>query len=105
MPAEFDVAMSTLFLHHLSDDEAQALLARLGKIAQKAVVVDDLCRSRRGYALAWMGTRLLTRSRIVHVDGPLSVKAAFTAVELRSLAQRAGLGTSTIRTIGPVACC
>jgi len=59
-------------------------------------VVDDLIRSRLGYALAWSGTRLLSRSWVVHTDGPLSVRAAFTPAELRRLAAEAGLTTAEL---------
>ena len=55
------------------------------------IIVDDLRRTRLGYGLAWIGCRLLTKSPMVHVDGPLSVQGAFTVEEARSLAERAGL--------------
>jgi hypothetical protein len=40
--------------------------------------------------LAWMGTRLLSRSWVVHHDGPLSVKGAYTPTEILDLASQAG---------------
>jgi hypothetical protein len=46
--------------------------------------------------LAYVGTRLLSASPIVHVDGPLSVAAAFTCVEAQELARRAGLEGATV---------
>ena len=55
------------------------------------VLINDLIRSRVGYLLAYFGTRLLSRSRLVHVDGPLSVAAALTCSEALRLADRAGL--------------
>jgi hypothetical protein len=55
------------------------------------VLVNDLSRSRTGLFLALVGTRLLSTSDVVRVDGPLSVKAAFTPAEARALAERAGL--------------
>jgi hypothetical protein len=59
--------------------------------AQRLVLVDDLRRTRFGYALAWIACQLLTRSPVVHTDGPRSVRAAFTLAEARQLAARAGL--------------
>ena len=53
--------------------------------------------TRHGRHLVEEGSRLLTRSPIVHVDGPLSVRAAFTVAEARQLAERAGLSGATIR--------
>ena len=43
-----------------------------------AVLVDDLVRSRLGFALVLAGSYLLTRSPVVHTDGPLSVRAALS---------------------------
>lgn len=87
---EYDLVMSTLFLHHLTGDEARNLLERMGRAARRLVLVDDLQRNRLGYAYAWAGVRLLTRSKIVHTDGPLSVRAAFTIDEAVALAREAG---------------
>ncbi|MCA9021331.1 MAG: hypothetical protein KDA74_14375, partial [Planctomycetaceae bacterium] len=41
--------------------------------------------------LAWTACRLLTRSPVVHTDGPLSVAGAFTVNEIKELAGQAGL--------------
>jgi 2-polyprenyl-3-methyl-5-hydroxy-6-metoxy-1,4-benzoquinol methylase len=91
IPADYDVLTCSLFLHHLGDAEAVGFLGRMAAAARRLVLVDDLVRSRVGYALAWLGCRLLTRSPIVRHDGPVSVSSAFTLEEVRDLAQRAGL--------------
>jgi 2-polyprenyl-3-methyl-5-hydroxy-6-metoxy-1,4-benzoquinol methylase len=91
LPEEYDVLMTTLFFHHLGNDDAKQLLGRMAKMARRCVLVDDLYRTRLGYFYAWAGGRLLTRSHIVHTDGPLSVSAAFTIPEFRQLAQDVGL--------------
>jgi hypothetical protein len=59
--------------------------------ARRMVLVHDLLRSRGGFILAFLGTRALSRSTIVHTDGPLSIEGAFTLDEVRKLAQQAGL--------------
>lgn len=87
----YDVAMCSLFLHHFDSEDALALLARMNVAARRLVLVQDLRRTRLGYALAWAGCRLLSRSPVVHKDGPLSVAGAFTSEEARTLARRAGL--------------
>jgi len=97
LPEEYDVLMSTLFFHHLANDDAKQLLGRMAKAARRCVLVDDLCRSRLGYLYAWAGGRLLTRSPIVHTDGPLSVSAAYTIPEFRQLTQDAGLRDANFR--------
>lgn len=93
----FDIVYSTLFLHHLSDDDARRLLGIMWRMSSQLVLIDDLRRSRIGYALAVVGCRLLSRSRIVHVDGPLSVRAAFTETEILELSDLCGLPRPTIQ--------
>lgn len=94
----YDVVTCSLFLHHLDERDAVRVLRRMGQLTRRLVLVDDLCRSRWGYWMAWFGSRLLTRSPIVHIDGPLSVNGAFTLDEARRLALEAGLtGAHCIR--------
>ena len=88
---EYDVVISSLFLHHLTEDQATKLLRVMSAAARRMVLVNDLVRSSAGYALARAATRVLTRSRVVHVDGPRSVESAFTSREALRLAKRAGL--------------
>jgi 2-polyprenyl-3-methyl-5-hydroxy-6-metoxy-1,4-benzoquinol methylase len=97
LPDGYDVLMCTLFMHHLEEDDAVELLRRMAEAANRAVLVDDIVRSRFGYVLAWAGGRLLTRSPIIHVDGPLSVRAAFSLDEARAIVERAGLHGAQFR--------
>ena len=69
------------------------------------VLINDLRRAPLGYGLAWLGCRLLSMSQVVHVDGPLSVEAAFTLAEVRSLAAAAGMKDAFIGAAGPIAIC
>jgi hypothetical protein len=91
-----DVAVTSLFVHHLDDDAAAATLRGLAAAAAIGGVVTDLLRSRRGLVLAHLATRLLTRSRVAQVDGPLSVRAARTLPEYRELMERAGLPAARV---------
>ncbi len=91
LPGGFDIVTCSLFLHHLSDDNAVKLLRRLAAATDRLVLVNDLSRGRWNLGLVWIATRLLTRSRVVHADGPLSVRAAFTPGEAAALAERTGL--------------
>jgi 2-polyprenyl-3-methyl-5-hydroxy-6-metoxy-1,4-benzoquinol methylase len=95
-PESFDVVACSLFLHHLPDKEAERELRRMKGAARRLVIVSDLRRTDLGYLLAWAGSRLLSRSRVFHVDGTRSVEAAFSTGEARQLAERAGLNGATI---------
>jgi len=94
-PAQaYDAVVSSLFLHHLEDEQIAGLLQQLG--SAKHVVISDLVRSRRAYLATVVGVRFLSRSSVVHVDGPLSVRAALTPNELRELAEQAGLSGARV---------
>ncbi|MFT5433237.1 MAG: SAM-dependent methyltransferase, partial [Myxococcota bacterium] len=88
----FDVVISTLTLHHLDDSGAAELLSEMGRVARRFVFVWDLERSTLalGGALALAHTVWRGDSLVRH-DAPLSVRRAFTAAELSSRAQAAGL--------------
>ena len=90
LPSGFDLVCSSLFLHHLSEEEVKGFLERLAK-AGRVILVQDLLRTRLGYLMAEATVRVVTRSRVVRVDGPQSVRAAFTLAEARNLARDAGL--------------
>ena len=91
LPGGFDILTSSLFLHHLDEAAAREVLRRMAAAARRLVLVNDLERSRLGLLLAIAGTQVLTRSPIVHHDGPWSVAAAFTLAEAQRLARAAGL--------------
>jgi 2-polyprenyl-3-methyl-5-hydroxy-6-metoxy-1,4-benzoquinol methylase len=95
LPEGYDVVTCSLFLHHLDNVEAEGMLRTMGAAARKLVVASDLVRNRWAYLMAVVACRVLTRSPIVRVDGPLSVAAAFTVAEARALAERAGLSGAT----------
>jgi 2-polyprenyl-3-methyl-5-hydroxy-6-metoxy-1,4-benzoquinol methylase len=90
LPGDYDLVVCSLFLHHLSETEATTMLRHM-KDSADAVAANDLARSRLNYVLVWIATRLLSRSPVVHFDGPASVRSAFTPSEAKALAERAGL--------------
>jgi 2-polyprenyl-3-methyl-5-hydroxy-6-metoxy-1,4-benzoquinol methylase len=96
IPPGQDIVCCSLFLHHLAEDQAVCLLRHMAEATRRLVLVNDLARSRTGLLLAYAGTRLLSRSKVVHVDGPRSVRAAFTPEEALALAQQAGLSGATV---------
>lgn len=91
LPEGYDVVICSLFLHHLDNEQAVDLLRRMADAARAMVLVNDLVRSRLGRWLALAGCHLLTRSHVVHYDGPVSVSASYTPAEALALADRAGL--------------
>jgi 2-polyprenyl-3-methyl-5-hydroxy-6-metoxy-1,4-benzoquinol methylase len=96
LPDAYHVMTSGLFLHHLAEPQVVTLLDAMAKAVSRGVLVDDLRRSRTGLWLARLATHALSRSPIVHLDGPRSVRAAFTSTELLRLAGQAGLAGADI---------
>jgi len=90
LPMGFDAIICSLFLHHLDEPDIITLLHKSSEAAGRLVLINDLVRSPVSYALVWASCRIVTRSPMVHMDGPLSIRAAFTPSEFRDLAQRAG---------------
>lgn len=101
LPKGHDIVMCHLFLHHLAEPDIVGLLRKMREAAGRAVIITDLRRTRRGYALALLASRLLTRSRIVHTDALRSVQGALTSNELRDLAIEAGYAEPCIRSVWP----
>lgn len=100
LPEGYDATVCSLFLHHLHDDDAVELLRKMAAASQ-LVLVNDLSRGGMGLLLAHLACRVLTRSDVVRMDAPISVRAAFTPDEAMALATRAGLEGATVRSAWP----
>lgn len=87
---EFDIVYCTLFLHHMDDASSVELLRKMRNLASCSAIVSDLKRSQLGWLMAYVGCQLLSRSPIVHYDGPQSVRAAYQPAEAAALAKQAG---------------
>lgn len=101
LPAGYDVITTSLFLHHLKENEVIHVLQAMSVAANRIVIVSDLSRSRLNRALVWIGCRLFSRSPVVHFDGPVSVDAAFQVDEARQLAKQAGLEGAIVQSRFP----
>ena len=84
-----DIAVAALTIHHLTPDEATAALAAMAGAA-RVVVVNDLLRTPAAFALVWLTTRALRLHPVSRHDGPISVRRAYSADELRALGRRIG---------------
>lgn len=97
LPAGYDAVICSLFVHHLDEADAIRLLARMKAATDRLVLVNDLARGRFNFCAVWFASRVLSRSRVVHTDGPLSVRGAFTVPEMKSLAEAAGLAGGVVK--------
>jgi SAM-dependent methyltransferase len=95
-PEQYDILMNSLFMHHLDEHQATALLAKMFAAAQIGILINDLERNPINLLLVTLATRLLSTSPVVHNDGPASVRAAYTVDEMKILAAIAGLSNCTV---------
>lgn len=86
----FDYAVCSMFLHHLSDDDAVAVLRSMGALARRGIIAADLLRHRRAYA--WISLLTVLSNPIVRHDARVSVRQAFSREEVLALRDSAGLG-------------
>lgn len=96
-----DLAVCSLFLHHLDDAAAVRVLENMNQAARVGGSVNDLRRVRGGNMLADVVPRIVTRSEVVHADAAISARAAYTPDELQRMAMSAGLRAATVRRTFP----
>jgi 2-polyprenyl-3-methyl-5-hydroxy-6-metoxy-1,4-benzoquinol methylase len=97
IPTGYDVITSSLFLHHLTDEQAVVVLGKMREAAGTLALVNDLARGLFGWLAARIGTRILTRSAMVHFDGVVSVEGAFTPEEALAVAHKAGWDGAVVK--------
>jgi ubiquinone/menaquinone biosynthesis C-methylase UbiE len=85
----FDLVSCSLFLHHLSPEEAVQFARESLRVCRVAVLVNDLVRHPLHLALAYAGVPIY-RSRITRNDAPASVKQAYTIDEMTEFFRRGG---------------
>ncbi len=102
-----DIVISSLFTHHLPDDEIVRFLAWMERVAQRGWFINDLHRER----LPYYGYSLLSRAmrwhRFVQHDGPVSIRRAFQPDDWYSYLTRAGitLDSVSVDTFRPARLC
>jgi SAM-dependent methyltransferase len=89
----FDYTVCSMFLHHLSDAQAETVLRAMGELSRRGIIAADLLRHRRAYA--WISLFTLFANPIVRHDARVSVRQAFSTPEVLALRERAGLGFAT----------
>lgn len=94
---EFDLAVCNLALHHFEPEPAARVLAEIDRVSRLGWVVTDLERHPVAYAAARVLARTVWRNPITRHDGPLSVRRAYRADEVRDLLWRRGLEARVYR--------
>src|SRR5262245_51166411 len=87
----FDYVISSLFTHHLDDNQIVEVYREMRLLCARQIFVIDLNRHPIAYLLYTTVGKLLLHNRLLREDGALSILRSFKPEELVDLAQRAGL--------------
>jgi 2-polyprenyl-3-methyl-5-hydroxy-6-metoxy-1,4-benzoquinol methylase len=87
---DFDIALTTLFLHHFKNDEIKSLLKKLSKHANLGIVVNDLQRSKIAYGLFKLLGLTISNYMIVQ-DGLTSILRSFKRKDLEQFSEELNL--------------
>lgn len=83
----FDIALTTLFLHHFKEEEIKILLKKLYANANIGLVINDLQRSKLAYGLFKLLGLVIT-NQMIKQDGLTSILRAFKREELEEISQQ-----------------
>ena len=97
----FDYVMSSLFLHHFTDEQVIELLRGFYRLSRRALIMCDLERHPLPYWFLPTTKALFGWNKITVNDGRISVRAAFRRHELLDLARRAGVEDAEVQTFRP----
>lgn len=97
----FDYAISSLFFHHLTDEQIPVALKEMSRVSRRGIFLIDLHRD----AVTYLGYKLLCFvfriSPLVRHDGSLSIRKGFRLGELRHLGETAGLVNCIDKQVSP----
>jgi phospholipid N-methyltransferase len=97
----YDLVISSMFMHHLENEDAIRLLQEMARLCRIGFVVNDLER----HPLAWLSIKALGiatgKGKVFQNDAPLSVLRGFTGTELEEFRRLAGLADMEIKHCWP----
>lgn len=86
----FDIIITTLVCHHLSDDELVEFLKQMHSVAKNAVIIHDLHRHIIAHWFYKL-TSCIFRNRLITHDGLISIRRGFIRNEWLLLLKKAGI--------------
>lgn len=86
----YDLVLCSLALHHFSDDRAVRMLQKIRELSRARVLLADLRRARWLSCAVYFVTATIYRDEMTKTDARLSAARAFSFLEMRKLAERAG---------------
>ncbi len=98
---EFDYSISSLFFHHLADDQIPLVLNEMSRVASRGIFVIDLHRHPMAYVLYKLFCVVFRISPLVRHDGSLSILRGFSPAELDDLLKASKLRLKKIERTAP----
>lgn len=86
----FDYILSSMFFHHLSEEEIVTLLKRIDAYSRRGFLVNDLLRSPLHYSGASLAS-FFTFKKILFNDARLSVRRGFKKEDLARYREKTGI--------------
>jgi 2-polyprenyl-3-methyl-5-hydroxy-6-metoxy-1,4-benzoquinol methylase len=86
----YDMVLCSLALHHFSNDDAVRVLQKIRDLSAARILVADLRRARWLSCAVYFVTATIYRDEMTKTDARLSAARAFSFLEMRNLAERAG---------------
>lgn len=97
----FDYAISSLFTHHLSNNDIVRVLREMDRVARYGIYVIDLHRHPLAYAFYKIFCVVFRISPLVRHDGSLSILKGFKPRELEELGTQADLADAKVNRYCP----
>lgn len=92
-----DVVLSSLFTHHLEEDEIVRFLAWSEATARQGWFVNDLCREATPYKLFGLMAKVMRWHQFVQHDGPVSFRRSFREEDWRRMLAKAHIAVESVR--------
>lgn len=93
----YDLIISLLTTHHLTDDNIVKLLSKMTANARLGWLIVDLNRHRIAYYFIKFFLRIFPFNAVMRHDGPISVERSFRRRDWEHLIMRAGIDKDSIK--------
>jgi ubiquinone/menaquinone biosynthesis C-methylase UbiE len=97
----FDYAVSSLFTHHLTDEQIIKTFREMKRVVRRKIFIIDLYRHKGAYISYKIFCVAFQISPLVREDGSLSILRSFKPDELEGLARKAGFEKKSVKRIFP----
>lgn len=82
-----DILITTLCMHHFSEEELPIFLNKFVELGKVGIVINDLHRSRLAYYLFQLFSSIFIKTKVAKIDGLISISKGFIKSDLLSYAK------------------